>query len=71
MTFRKAELRNFNAGTYTATIRVTGSYKVYLEDVAVARNLPPVEMVTGRGLAVAFFDEFNPREAVVVAVYTP
>ncbi|MCJ7606090.1 MAG: hypothetical protein MUO19_08700 [Dehalococcoidales bacterium] len=71
MTFRKAELRSFNSGTYTATIRVTGGYKVYLEDVTVARNLPSAEMVTGRGIAVAFFDDYNPREAVVVAVYTP
>ena len=45
-------------------------YKVYLEDIAVARNLPAAEMVTGRKVAVVFFDEHNPKEAVVVAVYT-
>ena len=70
MTLRKAVLRSFNSGNYTATVRLAGGYKVYLDDVAVARNLPSVEMVTGRKVAVIFFDEHNPKEAVVVAVYT-
>ena len=70
MKLRKGELRSFNSGNYTATVRLASSYKVYLEDVAVARNLPSAEMVTGRKLAVIFFDEHSPRDAVVVAVYT-
>ena len=70
MRLKKAELRSFNSGNYTATVRMASSYKVYLEDVAVARNLPAVEMVTGRRVAVVFFDEHSPKEAVVVAVYT-
>jgi hypothetical protein len=45
-------------------------YKVYLEDVAVARNVPAAEMVAGRKVAVIFFDENSPKEAVVTAVYT-
>ena len=70
MSLRKAVLRSFNSGNYTATVRLASSYKVYLEDIAVARNLPSAEMVTGRKVAVVFFDEHNPKEAVVVAVYT-
>jgi hypothetical protein len=70
MKFRKGELISFNSGDYTATVRLASSYKVYLEDVTVARNLPAVEMVTGRRLAVVFFDEHSPKEVVVVAVYT-
>ena len=70
MRLRKGELRSFNSGNYTATIRLASSYKVYLEDVAVARNLPSAEMVTGRKVAVVFFDEHSPKDAVVVAVYT-
>lgn len=70
MRIKKAELRSFSSGSYTATVRLASSYKVYLEDVAVARNLPAVEMVTGRRVAVLFFDEHSPKEAVVVAVYT-
>jgi hypothetical protein len=70
MTLRKGVLRSFNSGNFTATVRLAGSYKVYLEDIAVARNLPSAEMITGRKVAVVFFDEHNPKEAVVVAVYT-
>jgi len=70
MRLRKAVLRSFNSGNYTATVRLASSYKVYLEDIAVARNLPSAEMITGRKVAVVFFDEHNPKEAVVMAVYT-
>jgi hypothetical protein len=67
---RKGVLQSFNAGSYTATVQLAGSRKVYLEDITVARNLPAGEMTAGRKVAVNFFDEYNPREAVVVAVYT-
>jgi len=67
---RKGVLRSFNSGNYTATVQLASSYKVYLEDIAVARNLPSAEMITGRKVAVTLFDEHNPKEAVVIAVYT-
>jgi hypothetical protein len=70
MKLRKAELRSFNSDSYTATIRIAGGYKVYLEDVTVARNLAATEMVTGRKVAVVFFDENNTRDAVIIAVYS-
>jgi len=70
MKLRKAILKSFNSGNYTATVQLTGSYKVYLEGVSVARNLPSAEMALGRRVAVIFFDEHNARDAVVVAVYT-
>jgi hypothetical protein len=70
MKIRKAELKSFNSGNYTATVRIAGGYKVYLEDITVARNLASAEMVTGRNVAVIFFDDNSPREAVIVAVYS-
>ena len=70
MILRRATLRSFNAGNYTATVQLAGSYKVYLEDIVVARNLPSAEMISGRKVAVVFFDEHNAKEAVAVAVYT-
>ena len=70
MRLRKAILRSFNSGNYTATVQLAGNYKVYLEDIDVARNLPEAEMTSGRKTAVLFFDEHNPKEAVVIAVYT-
>jgi len=70
MIIKKAELKSFNAANYTATVRLSDGYKVYLEDVVVARNVASGEMVAGRKVTVIFFDENNPREAVVTAVYT-
>ena len=70
MSTRKGVLKSFNSGNYTATIQLAGSYKVYLEDVTVARNVPSAEMVAGRKVGIVFFDEHNAKEAVVVAVYT-
>ena len=70
MRLKKGVLKGFNSGDYTATVQLASSYKVYLEDVAVARNLPSAEMVAGRKVVVVFFDEHNVKEAVVVAVYT-
>ena len=70
MRLRKGVLKSFNSGDYTATVQLASSYKVYLEGVTVARNLPTAEMVQGRKVAVVLFDEHNAKEAVVVAVYT-
>jgi len=70
MRLKKGVLRSFNSGNYTATVQLASSFKVYLEDITVARNLPSAEMVAGRKVAVMFFDEYNPKEAVVAAVYT-
>ena len=70
MRLRKGVLRSFNSGNYTATVQLAGSYKVYLEDITVARNLSAVEMTVGRKVAVVFFDEHNPKEAVIISVYT-
>ncbi len=70
MTIRKGLLKSFYSSNYTAVVQLSGSLKVYLEDITVARNLPAAEMVAGRKLAIAFFDQHNPKEAVVIAVYT-
>lgn len=69
MSIKQAELKSFNSTAYTATVCLSGNYKAFLEDVPVARNLPSVEMLAGRRVAVIFFDENNPEEAVVAAVY--
>ena len=70
MTTRKGILKNFNSTDYTATVQLSGSNKVYLEGIAVARNIPATEMTAGRKVAVVFFDEHNAKEGVLVAVYT-
>jgi hypothetical protein len=70
MSLRKGVLKSFNSVDYTASVQISASYKVYLESVTVARNLPAGEMALGRKVAVVFFDEHNAKEAVIVAVYT-
>ena len=70
MNLRKGMLKSFSSGDYTATVQLASSYKVYLEDIVVARNISAAAMVPGRKVAVVFFDEHNAKEAVVVAVYT-
>ena len=70
MEVRKGVIKDFDSGTYRATVQVAGSLSVWLEGVPVARNIPPSEMVTGRHCAVIFFEATNPQDAVVVAVYS-
>jgi len=69
MKIKKAILKGFNSTDYQATIQLTGSYQAYLEGIAVARNLSAPLMSPERKIAVVFFDEHNPKEAVVIAVY--
>lgn len=69
MTVRRGVLKAFDSGAYTATVQVAGSLAVWLTDVPVARNIATAEMVAGRSCAMIFFDEQNPQDAVVIAVY--
>jgi hypothetical protein len=70
MEVRKGMIKGFDSGSYKATVQVAGSLSVWLEGVAVARNIASSEMVGGRSCALIFFDETNPEDAVLVAVYT-
>ena len=70
MDIRKGSLKSFDAVGYQATVQLAGSLSVWLEGVPVARNIPAAEMVAGRSCAILFFDEANPRDTVLLAVYT-
>lgn len=70
MKVRRGVVKSFNSGSYRATVQVAGSLSIWLADVPVARNIASGEMVAGRSCAVLFFDEQNPQDAVVVAVWT-
>ncbi len=69
MSLKKGILKSFNSSNYTAVLQLAGSYKTFLEDVPVARNLPESEMIPGRKVATLFFDQHNARDAVILAVY--
>ncbi|HEX77499.1 MAG TPA: hypothetical protein G4O03_03685 [Dehalococcoidia bacterium] len=70
MSIRRGIIKGFDSGTYKATVQVAGSLSVWLEGVTVARNIAAAEMTVGRSCALVFFDEANPQDAVLVAVYT-
>jgi hypothetical protein len=70
MDLRKGVLRSFDSGSYTAAVQLSGSHKGWLENIAVARNIPSAEMISGRKVAVILFDVNNAKEAVVTAVYS-
>ncbi|MEX0785924.1 MAG: hypothetical protein WD939_04750 [Dehalococcoidia bacterium] len=70
MIVRKGVVKSFDATPYTASVQIAGSLGVWLNDVPVARNIATAEMVAGRSCAVLFFDEQNPQDGVVIAVYT-
>jgi hypothetical protein len=69
MIIKKAILKLFNSGSYTATVQIAGSSRAYLEGVKTSRNIPAVEMIAGRTVAVIFWDKNNPADAVIVGVY--
>jgi hypothetical protein len=70
MRVRRGEIKAFDSGAYTATVQMAGSLSVWLSGVPVARNIAAAEMVVGRKCALIFFDDTNPDDAVLVAVYT-
>jgi len=62
-------LKNFDVGTYKAGIQLAGSLTTYFDDANVARNIASGEMIAGRHVILAVPQE-NPRDAVVIAVFT-
>jgi len=62
-------LKNFDGGTYKAGVQLAESLTTYFDNLNVARNIASAEMVTGRHVILAI-PEGNPRDAVVIAVFT-
>jgi len=62
-------LKNFDGGTYKAGIQLAGSLTTYFDNLKVARNIPSAEMTIGRRVIVAI-PQGNPKDAVVIAVFT-
>ncbi|HEY8172137.1 MAG TPA: hypothetical protein VIH21_03550, partial [Dehalococcoidia bacterium] len=63
-------LKAFNAGTYLASVQLTGSVQQFIDNIPTARDIANAEMVAGRKVAIAFFDPTNPTDAVLFAVWT-
>jgi hypothetical protein len=67
---KRGILREFDSGTYKASVQLAGSVSSWLTGLRVARNIAAAEMVAGRNVAVLMFDDSNPDDAVVAAVWT-
>ena len=62
-------LKNFDSGTYKAGVQLAGSLTTYFDNLNVARNIASVDMVIGRSVIVVI-PQGNPKDAVVIAVFT-
>ena len=69
MEIRRAILKKFEAGSYRATIEVSGSAGGWLSAVPVARNIAAGDLLAGRQVALLLFDSSNPDDAVIFAVW--
>jgi len=62
-------VKGFDGASYRATVQGAGSLSVWLDVVAGAWALRCSPLPGGRRCVVVFFDETNPQDAAVVAVY--
>jgi len=62
-------LKTWDNVNYKAGVQLAGSLTTYFDSLNVARNIASVEMVIGRHVIVTV-PGGNPRDAVVIAVYT-
>ena len=69
MELRRATLRSFDAGAYTASVQIVGSRSAYLDAVPVSRALPVGELVPGRDCVVVLFEPTDPTDSMVVGVH--
>ncbi|HEY7349557.1 MAG TPA: hypothetical protein VH599_14675 [Ktedonobacterales bacterium] len=66
---RRGIIQDFNQTNWTATVQVLPSQGNYLASVQVAKHLLAAEIAAGDHCAILFFNELNPDDALVVAVY--
>jgi len=62
-------LKTWDSANYKAGVQLARSLTTYFDDINVARNIPSAEMTAGRRVIVVI-PEGNPKDAVVIAVYT-
>lgn len=62
-------LKTWDNTNYKAGVQLVGSLTTYFDNVNVAKNIPSAEMTIGRRVIVVI-PEGNPKDAVVIAVFT-
>ncbi len=70
MAYRSGILKIFDSGAYTATVQMSGSLSAWFRDLPVSRGIASGEMTAGRRVAVLLFDDANPRDCVLLAVWS-
>lgn len=66
---KRGTIKDYDAGTHTATVGIAGSLGVWLEAVPVHMGVRPSDVDAGRECAVLFLTDDNPKDAVVVSVH--
>ena len=67
---RSGVLKVWDSGTYKATVQFDASTQQFVPNINVSRDIASGDMTIGRKVAVAFFDQSNPADAVLFAVWT-
>ncbi len=65
---KRAVVKSYDAAAHKAAVQIAGSLAVWLDDVRVATNIPPADVVSGRQCTVLFMDPSNQDDAVVIAI---
>ena len=68
-TLKRAVLKSYASATHRGSVQIAGSLSVWLEDIAIATDVPASDCVPGRECAVLFFTDDNPTDAVVICIY--
>jgi hypothetical protein len=66
---KRGIIQSFNASTYTASVLLLEATSAALTDVPVSNTLDSTSCLPGALCTVLFFDEHNPSDAVVIAVF--
>jgi hypothetical protein len=66
---KRGMFQSFNSATYTATVLILEATSAFLTNVPVSTMIDGSSAQTQAYCAVLFFDEHNPNDAVVIAVY--
>ncbi|MGH2509872.1 MAG: hypothetical protein ACRDHZ_21035, partial [Ktedonobacteraceae bacterium] len=69
MQIKRGIIQNFSAATYTASVLLFEATSYFLTGIPVTNTLDGTSGLAGALCAVLFFDEHNPQDAVVIAVF--
>lgn len=69
MQIKRGIIQAFSSATYTASVLLLEATSSFLTGVPVTNTLDGTSGLVGARCAVLFFDEHNPQDAVVIAVF--